>query len=438
MEPGTKLNYWDGQLRYTQPIGRRDRAEFVWIGSFDSVDLPGLTADVATRAGASRLEFHRVESRLIHELPRGEIGAALRFGYDNSELGEALAVRAYTVGPRVWSRIRLGAHSLRVGGEIFTSVGEIVDGEGALGSPEGDIEVSLPRIAEASARNQGGVWTEAQLVTSERTRLELGLRFDYWSVESNIDVALDPRTRFIVDVTEKLELHAAFGLAHQPAVFLLPVPGLTDVALDRGLTRSIQAEIGAGYALPYGFDLEVQGFLHHYDGLLLPELVTDGAVQDDPPLVDAISYGVEVFLKRAQARDVSGWVSYTLGFAKADSGDVIGEFRPDFDVRHVLSTVAQWKVWRGLTLGGRMQLRSGRLIEQLNPRYEQRLPWFVRLDTRIGYKWPGRWADMLVYFEWLNVFVQREYLDADCVFGQCRATSAPPISIPNLGIRAEF
>jgi hypothetical protein len=45
---------------------------------------------------------------------------------------------------------------------------------------------------------------------------------------------------------------------------------------------------------------------------------------------------------------------------------------------------------------------------------------------------------MLVYFEWLNMFVRREYLDADYVFGQCRATSAPPISIPNLGVRAEF
>ena len=437
MEPGTKLNYWDGQVRYAMPVGKHDRAEFVWIGSFDSVNLPGVSNN--TRAGVSRLEFHRVETRLVHELPRGEVGAALRFGYDGSELGTALSVRSYTVGPRVFSKFRLGEHTVRVGGDLYTSVGKIVDAEGSLGSPEGDIEVSLPHIAEASARNQGGVWSEAQVITSERTRMELGLRFDYWSVESHINWAVDPRIRAMWDVTDELELHAAFGLGHQPAVFLLPVPGLTDVALDKGLTRSIQSEVGAAYSLPYEIELEVQGFLHHYDGILLPELVTDGAVEDDPPLSSALSYGVEVFLKRAQTERLSGWVSYTLGFATADSGpDVIGKFHPDFDVRHVLNTVAQWRIWRGLTLGGRMQLRSGRLIEQLNPRYEQRLPWFVRADARIGYKWRGRWADMLAYFEWLNMFVRREYLDADCVFGQCRATSAPPISIPNLGVRAEF
>jgi hypothetical protein len=234
-------------------------------------------------------------------------------------------------------------------------------------------------------------------------------------------------------------VHAALGLAHQPTVFLLPVAGLTDVALGDGLSRAIQSENGAGYELPWAFRLELQGYLHHYDRLLLPELVEDGAIGEDPPLASALAYGAELYLKRETGQDLSGWVSYTLGWATADSGpDVIGKFRPDFDVRHILNVVAQWRVYRGLTLGGRMQARSGRLVQQLNPRYEQRLPWFVRADVRIGYAWQGRWANMLAYVEWLNLLVRREYLDADCVFGQCRAVTAPPVSIPNIGVRAAF
>jgi hypothetical protein len=155
--------------------------------------------------------------------------------------------------------------------------------------------------------------------------------------------------------------------------------------------------------------------------------------------VSANAYGVEVFLKRTLSRSLTGWISYTLGFAEADSGpEIIGKFKPDFDVRHVVNTIMQWKVWRGLEIGGRFSARSGRLIEQLNPSYAQRLPYFVRMDVRIGYRWQGRFANMLAYFEWLNMLARKEYLDADCLLGKCIASAVTPISIPNVGIRAEF
>jgi len=162
-------------------------------------------------------------------------------------------------------------------------------------------------------------------------------------------------------------------------------------------------------------------------------------VPENPPLVSANSYGIETFLKRDMSERLSGWISYTLAWAIADSGpDVVGKFKPDFDVRHVLNTVGSYRVWRGLTLGGRMQARSGRVVEQLNPRYTQRLPWFVRMDARVGYAWRGRYADMTAYAEWLNLFAQQEYTDADCLLGVCRAKRAPVIALPNLGVRAEF
>ena len=312
------------------------------------------------------------------------------------------------------------------------------NGTGSLASPEGDLKVHLPTITGAPARNQGGVFLDSDVYVSDRTHLELGLRFDYWSVQSRLNFAADPRLRAIHELTDKISVHAAFGLSHQPAVFFLPLPGLTDVALDRGLTRSIQSEIGAAYQFPYKLRLEVQGYLHQYSRLLLPELVMDGAIGDKPPLSNALAYGMEVFLKRDLADKVTGWVSYTLGWANADAYRSIGKFKPDFDVRHVINVVLQWRVYGGFSVGGRMQARSGRVVEQLNPRYEQRLPWFVRPDVRFGYSWKGRYGDMTAYLEWLNFAGQGEYLDADCLLGHCKATQAPPISLPNLGVRADF
>jgi hypothetical protein len=269
INPGTSFNYWDGQLRYSVPLGTRNRFEFVWLGSYDNAQLPGISND--PRAGASKIEFHRVEPRFIHRLPRGEFGAALRFGYDHSELGDALRVRSITFGPRFWTALRFGAHNLRIGGDLYSSAGSVEDGPGTLATPpEGEIQISLPVYSESPGRNQGGLFAQATLHTSERTRLELGARFDYWSTNNRIDLAVDPRIRFTFNPARKLELHAAFGTAHQPAVFMLPLPGLTEVAVSRGLTSSIQSEVGFGYELPWALRLEVQGYLHHYDGLLLP------------------------------------------------------------------------------------------------------------------------------------------------------------------------
>jgi TonB dependent receptor len=431
-----KANYVDGQLRFRHPLGKRDAFELVYLGSFDSVDLPGLSND--PRAGASRLEFQRIETRFIHRLTRGEMGAALRFGYDESELGSALRVKAFTVGPRVWAQLHWGRNNLRLGSDLYTSTGEVVNGGGAVASPDGDLRVQLPTIAQASARNQGGVFAQGSVWLGEDTLVDLGLRLDYWSVQSKINIAADPRIRITHDLTDDWAIHAAFGLAHQPAVFLLPVPGLTDVALDSGLSRSLQSEVGVDYQLARSTNIIVQGYVHHYENLLLPELLQDAAVPDDPPLVSANAYGIEMMLKRDMSEQISGWISYTLAGAVADSGDLVGEFKPDFDVRHVLNTVLSWRVWRGLKLGGRMQARSGRVVEQLNPAYTQRLPWFVRVDARVGYSWRARFAAMTAYFEWLNITARREYLDADCLLGTCRAKAAPVITLPNIGLRAEF
>jgi hypothetical protein len=270
-------------------------------------------------------------------------------------------------------------------------------------------------------------------------RADLGVRVDYWSTLSRIVVGVDPRARLAIDLSDAFTIHAAAGLAHQPAVFLLPLPGLTDVALSRGLSRSFQSEAGGEIRLSEATRLKIQGYYHTYDGLLLPELVQDAAIRDNTPLATAEAYGLEVFLDRDISERVSGWVSYTYGFATADSGpDVVGEFKPDFDVRHVLNVVLLWRVWRGLTLGARGQVRSGRVVEQLNRRYTQRLPWFARADVRVQYGWSGRLAEMKVYAEILNASLQREYLDADCLLGQCIASQAPLVTIPNIGVRADF
>ncbi|HEY8428290.1 MAG TPA: hypothetical protein VIL20_07945 [Sandaracinaceae bacterium] len=42
-----------------------------------------------------------------------------------------------------------------------------------------------------------------------------------------------------------LSLHAAAGVARQPSVFVLPLPGLSELPLTAGLVTAAQSELGA-------------------------------------------------------------------------------------------------------------------------------------------------------------------------------------------------
>lgn len=443
-QPETTLSYWDYGARWLTPLGGGADAELIVFGSSDELVNPPFAED-AMRFNEVAIEFHRVEARLMHRRPGLELGSALRVGYDESSLDRELAVRAFSAGPRLWAKARLSsAVRLHVGADMLGSTGDIesvVAQAPPVLSGRRELRVDLPQVADVPARNAGGSFAELSISPGRVVELELGARVDAWLVSGDTSVAADPRARVTVSPLPEVAFHAAAGLTHQPAVYLFPIPGLTEVALDRGLQEAVQSDAGVALSLPGGYRIELQAYWHSYSRLLLPELYApiDGATV---PTVDAVSYGVETFLRLPDQGRLSGWVSYTLGWASADPQD--GEpFAPEFDVRHVLNTVAQLTLLEGLTLGGRLHLRSGRPFNQFEPGdsvpvYEVRLPTFARVDLRLAYGWAPSWGAMLVYAEWLNLTLAEEELGAECLYGNCTAQTAPAIFLPNVGVRASW
>src|SRR5262249_12340587 len=159
-----------------------------------------------------------------------------------------------------------------------------------------------------------------------------------------------------------------------PAVFLIPLPGIADVALDRGLQRAIQTEAGAAYDLGAGFRVETQLYVQRFNDMILPESVLDaqdtcadlplgaarrfGCNRQQFPRAAVWAYGLELFLRRDVSKELSGWLSYTLGWADAKSNSGYA-FTPSFDIRHVLNLVLQYRLGKGFSLGGRVSYRSG-------------------------------------------------------------------------------
>jgi hypothetical protein len=493
------LAYWDYQLRYSVPISPIDRVELTWFGSYDYVG----EADDPNDDSNFTLEFHRAEARVLRERENFEIGFALQGGYEESSLGEEVGVYAWRLGPRLWTAIKVSDDvRVRAGVEMLAAMGAIysdddLGGESGIEPPsDGSIDPGMlpqvipnqpvppdestqtspfdnPLFTDVAGRNLAGVYLELELDVTDKWMIAPGLRGDAWLTGALLtgaraQTALEPRLVTTYQPDPEWQLHTGAGVGHQVAALPIALPGFNDVALERGLQRSISTEAGVAYMPTIDWRIESTLFYNHMTGLLIPDLFIDCADDGTAALCDpddAIprgqvdAYGLELFVKRNANGWLSGWLSYTLGWADGES-ERGTEFTPSFDVRHVGNLVLQWNMGAGFSLGGRAHYRSGKLASEsvwdplrdatdvIYFRYERRLPAFFRADAQLIYAWTNSWAKMRVSLEWMNLTLSREAIDVSCdqyisasgVMGplDCGIEYAPAIFFPNLGIRAEL
>ncbi len=253
-------------------------------------------------------------------------------------------------------------------------------------------------------------------------------------------------------------VHAAAGLAYQPAVFLIPLPGISDIALDRGLQRATQTEIGASWDLPASFSIETKLFGHFYKDMLALDAIDQGDIDCDSDFEDceenesfgrlsAYAYGSEWMIRRAYRERISGWLSYTL--SKADGRTDGGrDITPHFDVRHVGNLVLQWRIssaWhvavRGYGQSGRFALGESTSVSSREP---ARLPSFFRGDLQVSRIWRHSWGEVRLTLDWLNFTFQREPVGWECdgserTQSECDVTYTEfPVTLPMLGVRGSF
>lgn len=454
--PQVSLAYWDYQLRYMAALTASTRLELVGLGSFDSLSVTG------NPAAAVAITYHRVEPRLVHRVGRGEFGAALLFGWEESALGSQFQLKATRVGPRVWFEQALGERShLRLSADMQGISGNF---SSTMNNTELSRETSsVGLVGNVQARSLWGVQLELGLRPWAALELQLGGRADAWLQSGGAQAVVDPRARLILHAADTLSVHVAAGVVHQPAVFYVPLPGIADLANDRGLQAALQSELGVSWDTPLQLRAELQLFAHRYENLvfldtLLLRDALDTICSDRnllqvancqgvsiPKRLNGLSYGAEVFLRRPITERLSGFLSYTFALSTVDK--VAGQpYTPSWDVRHLGNLVLQWRVFSGFSGGLRWLLRSGKvngdfLLDDTRhlSRAEQRLPGFTRLDLEVSYAWRPTWGRMRVALEWFNVTMSREPLDVSCsgLPRTCQIEYLPAIFFPNLSVRGE-
>jgi hypothetical protein len=453
--PNVGLAYWDYQLRYAADLSPNERVELVALGSHDALSVNDSPGD------AIALTYHRLEARYLNRRPGQQLGAALLFGWEHSELGSQFQLEAARVGPRLWFQRELGGgNRLRLSADMQAILGqfESVSAVGDLNRATSNVGL----VGNVRSRSVWGAQLELTLRPWKLLELQLGGRADAWLQSGGAQGVLDPRVRVILHPSDTLELHLAAGVAHQPAVFFLPLPGIADLPTGQGLQAALQSEAGVAWDTPLGLRAELQAFVHRYQNLVFTDtLALSNTLErvcstrspialecrgtDAPERIDGYAYGAELFLRRPISERLSGFVSYTLAFSAVQR--VAGlAYTPSWDVRHVANLVLQWQIGAGFSAGLRLFVRSGKsqgefLLDPMRRliRDEQRLPGFTRLDLELAYSWRPGWGRMRVALEWFNVGMAREPVGLECRGDprSCEPRYLPAIFFPNLSVRGE-
>jgi len=463
------LGYHDFQVRYQTALSAHTQLTLVLLGAEDHLGERTVPADDID------LAFQRVMARLTTRVANVELGSQLVLSNDDSKLGQAAQGHALRATESVYAQWRDERWRLRAGADLSSALVLTLQGRtGATLSRDFALDpedfVAGQPFTSVPSRNLIGAYTELHLMPVPLLHIELGLRADGFSAGSYFEGALSPMLRASLRPSDQLELHAAAALTNRPHSSPVPIPGLTDLMLDRGLERAFQSELGGSLRLGQLVELELTLFYHRYYDAVYMELILDCQGNTSPeltprifemtpgasicrgaalPTADGETYGVEMFAKRDLTQRLSGYLSYTLSFADAVARDGT-PFVPQSDVRHMLNMLVKYDLGRGFTLGARLHLRTGKMAvntayearSQRFLRFEYRLPGFLRLDLRLSYAFAVSFGAIELSLALQNATFSREAIKRDCyargVEIECVVDYQPYIVLPNFNVRADF
>jgi hypothetical protein len=411
--------------------------------------------------------FHRVDlryDRSLGEHARARVAAT--FGYDSSSNTDDGVITDTSGRLRAEIEADLAPDArLRAGADVELDRYALQDY-----TPQADplTGSSLSAIFPPRTDAVTGGYVDFVWRATPRVTIVPGVRADVYDVRAKILPGADPRLSARTTLSEQVTWISTFGVAHQPPAFLLPVPGLQMAADTHGLQTSVQASQGVELALPADVILTTTAFLHDYLDLadatatcLLNDLSSSPSGLCNDQRVRGRTYGLELLLRRSLTKRVSGIVSYTLSrstreaHAPAGNADAVVEVPSEEDRTHVLNVIGAYDFGRGWRAGARSFFYTGRpysnevRLVPVPPYNVFRYPSFFRLDLRLEKRWRlSRRSSVAFVAEWFNATLQRESTGLACAptatvdhptsLDQCSPNATGPVTIPSVGVEAEF
>ncbi|MEO7331560.1 MAG: TonB-dependent receptor plug domain-containing protein, partial [Minicystis sp.] len=432
ISPTVHLDYRDYQARVSYELTPDDHLSLFAFGAYDLLEQEknGISSIVFGS------EFYRFDLRYDHRLPRGgKLRWAATWGFDQTRVGEQRNAQDVLTGTRFEIEQPVSPELLARGG-LDAQFDKYTADEARWADP--DDPGAKAYNALFPPRNDGviGAWADLVWRPSARVEITPGLRMDLFHSASASAAAVDPRLSLRVDLSPRVRLLQAYGLAHQTPSFVVPLPGVALANLRGGLQTSVQASAGVEVDLPYATTATVTVF----NNVFLNMSDTLGLrVRGDPSTADARSLGaargLEVYVRRRLSSQLGGFVSYTLSRSTRAAGTLT--FPAAFDRTHVLNMALSYDFGRGFRAGARFTLYTGAPLFNSSSVSTavvtgslDRDPLFYRLDLRAEKRWSfPRSRFLSLVAEMLNTTLHKEIVNGEEI---------GPISIPSLGLEGGF
>jgi hypothetical protein len=291
---------------------------------------------------------------------------------------------------------RVGAHLLEFGGGVDvlrTDLTRTFSVDQAFIEFLESVGQSAPTDAtERVSYERYNLFVQDKIPIGDKLFVQPGIRVDVYPVLGRATY-VSPRVNVSFKLNELSTLRAAYGIYYQS-------PGLdkldfrSRVLYNEAYFGSLRAEraehyvLGADRMVTPEWQVKVEGYYKWFRDLVVPEKLAGSSWQStlvgsDPyspqawstpvrvaddsltnrPVNGAVgeSYGVELMFQKIRTLPsdrFTGWISYALAYAQRDRDGVRTPFQ--FDQRHAVNVVAQYRFAERWDAGARFTLRSGR------------------------------------------------------------------------------
>lgn len=208
---------------------------------------------------------------------------------------------------------------------------------------------------EANA-SEFAAYLEDDITLNNNLKVKLGSRFVNYNYANTPKFFVEPRASFNLKVDNDYSIKGSYTFMNQNIHLLADnnIAGFTDrwVPATNRIGNQSANQFTLGISKPYkdNLELSIEGYYKKMSNVL--ELkegasinITQKNWEDFVVMGKGWSYGVETFLHKRKG-DVSGWISYTLSWAKRNTPGVNNgnDYYYQFDRRHYLNLVSQIKI----------------------------------------------------------------------------------------------
>ena len=433
------LDYRDYQARLSYDLTPRDHVSVFSFGSYDLLgERKNEVLDVLFGS-----EFYRADLRYDHDFGTDStVRYAVTLGFDQTRIAQQRNGLDRMVASRVEVRHRVD-EDLTVRGGADVTLDVFGSTELAYDDPV-DPEVKRRNDLFPERRDLAlGGWLDAIVQVTPDIEVTPGLRLDLYSSGGAARVGVDPRIAARFRVTDDFRIVHAYGIAHQPPSFIIPVPGLVPGTLDQGLQTSFQTSAGVEVDLPEETMLSATAFHNAFFDMTDTLSGSSGEIdltEKDRSMGSAT--GLELMIRRSLTKKLGGFLSYTLSRSIRSSGRE--QFPSAFDRTHVANAAVAYDLGKRWRAGTRLVFYTGTpmtspqngLIVAPRPRHPERSPAFYRLDLRLEKRWRlGERAWISGVLEVLNATLHKETFAS---YSGGADQEIGPVTIPSLGVEAGF